>query len=154
LLSRVRTARQDHVQGSTDHRLDERSGDAPDPKPGPGGRTRALRYVAGLSLRNRQREGGSPLHELAPPTLGLSTGDRPLDRTPALLRGAQGLERDHDSDRARIDREQPWIGRKAPRGPREQRLYGKGVTAITWWGPWGPRGTPEGREAAHALLSR
>ena len=44
-----------------------------------------------------QRQGRAPPHEPAPSPRGLPAGDHPLDGAAALLRGAQGLERDHES---------------------------------------------------------
>ena len=67
---------------------------------------------------------------------GLPARDRPLDRAPALLRGAQGLGGDHPADRPRGDRERPRQRREAPRRARDEHAQLRELIPA----PEGPRG--------------
>jgi hypothetical protein len=96
LLPRVRAARQDRLQAAADRRLDQRSGDA---------RTRTPVRIAARAhydilrvfpVRHRQRQGRAPRHEPAAAAQRIPAGHHPLDRAAAVLRGAQGLERDDE----------------------------------------------------------
>ena len=99
--------------------------------------------LAGLPLRQRQREGGAASHEPASSAgQSYTPGHHPLDRASAVLRCSQRLERGDDPDRPRVDRQQSRVRREDARSLRSERHRGSPSLQAKLWAQGFRKGCP------------